>query len=140
MAQRPKLDLISEAWKLHREETTMSHEDIAENLGVSRRSVANYLNSKWLAARNLGHLTFPEQELQIPRSTLENEAWGLCRSGNHDWMDDARFDGHAYKVKDVSEPTKGQGGSRLINVRRVRTCHYCGHKPDLQRRWGFVIV
>ena len=138
MARSLNLDLIRRTLDLVREGLT--HEDIAEKLGRNTRTIDNYASAKWLAARNLGHLTFPEQELRIPRSTLENEAWGLCRSGDHEWMDDARFDGHAYNVEDVSEPMTGHGGSRLINIREVRTCHYCGYEAVPRKRRGFVIV
>ena len=139
MPQRPNLDLISEAWKLHREETTMSHEDIAEKLGVSWRSVANYLNSKWLAARNLGHLAFPEQELQIPRSRLENEAWGLCRRGNHDWMAHERYEWHAYRKSKDTKEDRGFGGSLIKTTYEVRTCNFGPHRTE-RRLYSCIAV
>ena len=138
MPQRPNLDLISEAWKLHREDTRMSHALIAEKLMVSPRSGANYLNGKWLKKRNLGHLAFPEQEMQIPRSRLENEAWGLCRSGNHDWMAHERYEWHAYRKSKDTREKEGFGESLIKTTYEVRTCNFGPHRTE--RRLNSCIV
>ena len=76
MAGRADATIIRKAWKLRRGEKTQ--QQIADELGFSMRQVQNYLNSKWLADRNLGHLRYAEEPLQAPMSRVENEAWGFC--------------------------------------------------------------
>ena len=137
MTRRPDATIIRNAWELKRERKTQ--QEIADELGFSLRHVQDYLSPKWLADRNLGHLRYAEGPLQVPMSRIENEAWGLCQGGSHEWMDDARYDGHAYKVKDVSEEMTGHEGSRLITVWWVRTCHFCGYNTR-RRRFGYSIV
>ena len=137
MAGRADATIIRKAWKLRRGEKTQ--QQIADELGFGMRQVQNYLNSKWLADRNLGHLRYAEEPLQAPRSRIENEAWGFCQGGNHEWMDDDRYNGHAYKVEDVSEEMTGFEGSRLITVWRVRTCRFCGYNTR-RRHFGYSIV
>ena len=139
MPQRPNLGLISNAWKLQNGETRMSHENIAEKLGVSPRSVANYLNVKWLSERNLGHLAFPGQELQIPGSRLENEAWGLCLSGNHDWMAHERYEWHAYRKSKETKEEGGFGGSLIKTTYEVRTCNFGPHRTE-RRLNSYIVV
>lgn len=57
-----------------------------------------------------------------PTSPLQEEAYALCRRGDHSWLDDARFDGIAYRSEDVSDLV----GS-LVTIKQKRTCYFCGH-------------
>ena len=137
MAGRADATIIRKAWKLRRGKKTQ--QQIADELGFGLRQVQDYLSSKWLADRNLGHLRYAEGPLQVPMSRIENEAWGFCQGGNHEWMDDDRYNGHAYKVEDVSEEMTGHEGSRLITVWRVRTCRFCDYNTR-RRHFGYSIV
>ena len=58
----------------------------------------------------------------MPASPLQQEAYDMCCRGNHGWMSDERFEGHACKLETFSEIKN----NRLIMTNR-RTCHFCGH-------------
>jgi len=126
MPQRPNVDLIKLTWEQHRANPTATHEYIAEEIGRSVHSISNYLNHNWLAKRNLGHLAFAGQEFQVPRSAVENKAWGLCQSGDHDWMEVALYEGHAFRVTEAIKEQSGSFGSTNRDVYRVKTCSFCG--------------
>ena len=79
MAGGADATIIGKVWKLRRGKKTQ--QQIADELGFSIRQVQNYLNSKWLADRNLGHLRYAEEPLQVPMSRIENEAWASARGG-----------------------------------------------------------
>jgi hypothetical protein len=64
---------------------------------------------------------------------------GFYQGENHEWMDDARYNGHAYLVEDVSEEMTDHEVSRLITVWRVRTCYFCRYNTR-RRRSGFIVV
>ena len=137
MPQRPDVDQIKKAWTLKRE-GGMSQQAVAEELGLHPRTVFNYFRSSWLTQRNLGHLRFAGQEPQFPRSALENRAWAMCESGEHDWMKEDLYKGHAYSESESTEELDGFDGSTLRTVYSVTTCHYCGFVAR-RRKHGFVV-
>ena len=138
MPQRPDVDQIKKAWALKRE-GEMSQQAVAEELGLHPRTVSNYFRSKWLAQRNLGHLRFAGQEPQFPRSTLENRAWEMCESGEHGWMEEDLYKGHAYTESESTEELDGFGGSRINIVYAEMMCHYCG-RVIRHRKHGFLLT
>ena len=138
MPQRPDIDQIKKAWALKRE-GGMSQQAVAEELGLHPRTVFNYFRSSWLAHRNLGHLRFTGQEPQFPRSALENRAWAMCESGEHDWMKEDLYKGHAYSVSESTEEIGGFDGSTINTVYSDTTCHYCGLLMRRKKR-GFLVT
>jgi len=126
MPQRPDVDMARLIWGQKRANPKVTQNAIAETLGLASRTVANYLNSKWLSKRGLGHLPYVDQELQVPRSAVENEAWALCRSGDHEWLKVALYEGHAFRVTEVIKEQPGSLGSTIRDVFRVKTCSFCG--------------
>ena len=138
MPQRPDVDLIRKAWTLKRDRD-MTQQEMADELGLSPRTIANYLRPGWLAHRNLGHLRFAGQEPSAPRSTLENRAWEICESGDHGWMSEDIFKGHAYTESRSTEDIEGFGGSTLKAIYAEKTCHFCGLVMRRRLR-GFVVT
>ena len=138
MPQRPDVDQIKKAWALKRE-GGMSQQAMAEELGLNPRTISNYFRSEWLAQRKLGHLRFAGQEPQPPRSALENRAWQMCESGEHSWMGDVHYRGHAYTESESTEELEGFGGSTLRTVYADTTCHYCGWVMR-RRLHGFLVT
>ena len=138
MPQRPDVDQIKKAWALKRE-GGMSQQAMAEELGLHPRTVFNYLRPAWLAQRNLGHLRFAGQEPQFPRSTLENRAWEMCEAGEHAWMAEDLYRGHAYTESESAEELDGFGGSTLRTVYLDTTCHFCGLMKR-RKRHGFLVT
>ncbi|SVD87630.1 uncharacterized protein METZ01_LOCUS440484 [marine metagenome] len=112
---------------------------IAETLGLAPRTVANYLNSKWLSKRGLGHLPYVDQELQVPRSAVGNRAWALCRSGDHAWLKVALYEGHAFRVTEVIREQSGSLGSTIRDVYRVKTCSFRGLSSE-QKKFSSIAV
>jgi len=55
-------------------------------------------------------------------SPLQQEAYELCCKGDHAWMMDEKFEGHACKVETFSEIRD----NRLMMTSR-RACYFCGH-------------
>lgn len=66
--------------------------DIGATLDVRVGSVMNYTSEKWLTERGLLRFPVVNRELQVPRSAMENKAWGRCQSGNHEWMKDTLYE------------------------------------------------
>ena len=118
MPQRPDVDRAKLAWEQKRANPTATQAAIAEMIGISLRAAANYLNHNWLAERNLGHLAYVDQELQVPRSAVENKAWGLCQSGDHEWLKVSLYEGHAFRVTEEIKEHPGHTGSTLGTVYR----------------------
>ena len=138
MPQRPDVDQIKKAWALKRE-GEMSQQAMAEELGLNPRTISNYFRSSWLAERKLGHLRFAGQEPQSPRSTLENKAWAMCESGEHDWVKEDLYKGHAYTESESADELDGFDGSTIKTVYADKTCHYCGWVMQ-RRKHGFLIT
>ena len=138
MPQRPDIDQIKKAWALKRE-GGMSQQAVAEELGLHPRTVSNYFRPGWLAQRNLGHLRFASQEPRVPRSTLENKAWVMCECGDHSWMAEELYRGHAYTESESTEELEGFGGSTLRTVHLDTTCHFCGLMKR-RKRHGFLVT
>jgi len=67
-----------------------------------------------------------DQGLQKPRLAVESEAWGLCQSGDHEWMKDALYKGHAFRVTEEIREQPGNTGSTLVTRYKVTTCRFCG--------------
>ena len=139
MPQRPNVDLIKLTWEQHRANPTATRAVIAEKLAISVHSATNYLNHNWLAERQLGHLAYADQELQVPRSAVENEAWGFCQSGDHKWLKVALYEGHAFRVTEVIREQSGSLGSTIRDVYRVETCSFCGFSSE-QKTSGYIAV
>ena len=57
-----------------------------------------------------------------PTSPLQEEAHALCIKGDHSWLHDERFDGHAYRTETVSELKDS-----ILSISYKRTCYFCGH-------------
>jgi len=57
-----------------------------------------------------------------PTSPLQEEAHALCIEGDHRWLNDERFDGHAYETETVSEFR-----NCILSISHKRTCYFCGH-------------
>ena len=139
MPQRPEVEMVRLTWEQKRANPTATQAVIAETLGLASRTVANYLNSKWLSKRNLGHLPYVDQELQVPRSAVENEAWALCRNGDHEWMKVSLYEGHAFRVREVIKEQPGYLGSTIRDVYRVKACGFCGFSSE-QKRFSSIAV
>ena len=137
MPQHPNVDQIKKAWALKRQ-GGMSQQTMAEELGLDPRTISNYFRPAWLAKRKLGHLRFARQEPQFPRSTLENRAWEMCESGEHAWMKEDLYKGHAYTESESTEEIDGFDGSTIKTVYAETTCHYCGFVTR-HRRHAFLI-
>ena len=135
-----KLDhsLIKQTWALLRQGLT--HEEIAEELGRSTRSIDDYVSPTWLGARGLAHLSYSlEGPEQVPMSRLENEAWGSCRRGDHGWMDDPAFETHAFKTSERLEERDLSDGGRLRSIYLEARCNFCGYS-ERKRRDSFLVV
>ena len=139
MPQRPNVDLIKLTWEEKRANPTATRAYIAEKLAISVHSATNYLNHNWLAERNLGHLAYADQELQVPRSAVENKAWGLCQSGDHEWLKDAVFEKHAFRVTEAIKEQPGCRGSTIRDVYRVKTCSFCAFSSE-QKKFSSISV
>ena len=139
MPQRPNVDLIKLTWEEKRANPTATRAYIAEKLAISVHAAANYLNHNWLSKRNLGHLAYVYQELQVPRSAVENEVWGLCQSGDHEWLKMALYEGHAFRVTEVIREQPGYLGSTIRDVFRVKTCSFCGASVE-ERKFSSIAV
>ena len=139
MPQRPNVDLIKLTWEEKRANPTATRAYIAEKLAISVHAATNYLNHNWLAERNLGHLAYVDQELQVPRSAVENEAWALCRSGDHEWLKVALYEGHAFRVTEEIKEQLGCGDSTIRDVYGVKTCSFCGFSSE-QKKFSSIAV
>ncbi len=138
MPQQPNVDQIKKAWALKRQ-GGMSQHTMAEELGLDPRTISNYFRPAWLAQRKLGHLRFAGQEPQFPRSTLENRAWEMCEAGQHDWMEDELYRGHAYTETKSTEEIEGFDGSTLKTVYGEKACHFCG-LVKRHKLYGFLLT
>ena len=138
MPQHPNVDQIKKAWALKRQ-GGMSQQTMAEELGLDPRTISNYFRPAWLAKRKLGHLRFARQEPQFPRSTLENRAWEMCEAGEHAWMAEDLYRGHAYTESESAEELDGFGASTLRTVYSDKACHFCGFVKRQKRR-GFLLT
>ena len=139
MPQRPNVDLIKLTWEEKRANPTATRAAIAEKLAISVHAATNYLNHNWLSKRNLGHLAYSDQELQVPRTAVEHEAWALCRSRDHEWMKVPRYEGHAFRVTEEIKEHPGHTGSTLGTVYKVKTCSFCGFSSE-ERTSGYIVV
>ena len=138
MPQLPDIDQIKKAWALKRE-GRMSQQAMAEELGLHPRTISNYLRPAWLAQRKLGHLRFAGQEPKFPRSILENAAWEKCEAGDHSWMEEDFYKGHAYTESESTEEIDGFGGSTIKTIFSDKTCHFCELVMSRRRR-GFLVT
>ena len=139
MPQRPNVDLIKLTWEQHRANPTATRAAIAEQLAISVHAATNYLNPRWLSERGLGHLAYADQELQVPRSAVENKAWGLCQSGDHEWLKVSLYEGHAFRVTEEIKEHPGHTGSTLGTVYKIKTCSFCGFSSE-ERTSGYIVV
>ena len=139
MLQRPNVDLIKLTWEQHRANPAATRAAIAEKLAISVHAATNYLNPRWLSERGLGHLAYSDQELQVPRSAVENEAWALCRGGDHEWLKVALYEGHAFRVTEVIREQSGSLGSTIRDVFRVKTCSFCGLSSE-EKKFSSIAV
>ena len=80
-----------------------------------------------------------DQGLQKPRLAVESEAWGLCQSGDHEWMKDALYKGHAFRVTEEIREQPGNTGSTLVTRYKVTTCRFCGFFSE-QRTFNCIVV
>ena len=138
MPQRPDVDQIKKAWALKRQ-GGMTQQAMAEELGLHPRTVFNYLRPAWLTQRNLGHLRFAGQKPKFPWSILENAAWEKCEAGDHSWMEEDLYRGHAYSESESTEEIYGFDGSTNKTIYSDTTCHYCGRLMR-RRLHGFLVA
>jgi len=117
----------------------MTQQAVADELGLHPRTVNNYFRTSWLAQRHLGYLRFANQEPQFPRSTLENAAWEKCEAGDHSWMEEDLYRGHAYTKSESTEEIYGFDGSTNKTIYSDTTCHYCGRLMR-RRLHGFLVT
>ena len=139
MSQRPDVDLAREIRALKREKPKNTRDQIAAKLHVSVRTISNYSNHKWLSKRGMAYLPDIGQESQQPRSAVEKEAWGLCQSGDHEWMKIALYEVHAFRVTEAIKEQPGHTGSTVGTVYRVKTCSFCGFSSE-ERTSGYIVV
>ncbi len=139
MPQRPNVDLIKLTWEQHRANPAATRAAIAEKLAISVHAATNYLNPRWLSERGLGHMAYADQELQVPRSAVENEAWGLCQSGDHEWLKVSLYEGHAFRITEEIREQPGHTGSTIRDVYGVKTCSFCGFSSE-QKKFSSIAV
>ena len=135
-----KLDhsLIKQTWALLRQGLT--HEQIGEEIGRATRTIDDYLSTKWLAERGLGHLScMSEGPEQVPMSRLENQAWGDCRRGGHGWMENLAFETHAFKTSERLEERDLSDGGTLRSIYLEGRCNFCGYSKR-KRRDNFLVI
>ena len=57
MPRRPDVEMVRLTWEQKRANPTATQEEIAETIGLDPRTVANYVNPKWLSKRNFDFIT-----------------------------------------------------------------------------------
>ena len=80
-----------------------------------------------------------DQESQEPRSAVENKAWGLCQSGDHEWLKVSLYEGHAFLVTEEIKEQPGNTGNTLVTRYKVTTCSFCGFSSE-QRTFNCIVV
>jgi hypothetical protein len=80
----------------------------------------------WIEAGNIVRI--------VPSSPLQQQAYQMCCKGDHAWMKDERFEGHACGVETFARilsdgPPGTPAGDRIHRMPLTcrRTCHFCGH-------------
>lgn len=161
MPPQPDPTLAQKIEALKQKRPRITRADIGAILDVSVGSVRNYTSETWLAERGLSRFPDVDQELQEPSSdvdqglqvlrsavdqglqkprlAVESEAWGLCQSGDHEWMKDALYKGHAFRVTEEIREQPGNTGSTLVTRYKVTTCRFCGFFSE-QRTFNCIVV
>jgi hypothetical protein len=161
MPPQPDPTLAQKIEALKQKRPRITRADIGAILDVSVGSVRNYTSETWLAERGLSRFPDVDQELQEPSSdvdqglqvlrsavdqglqkprlAVESEAWGLCQSGDHEWMKDALYKGHAFRVTEEIREQPGNTGSTLVTRYKVTTCRFCGFSSE-QRTFNCIVV
>ena len=119
---------IREAWRL-RNEGEMSQEDIAERLEVGPRQLSNYYDPKWLGKHKIMHLMFPAR----PMHNIEQAAYDRCKADDHGFMEEYRYLDHAFIQE--GEEVGPAGLMNSLDLRRDRTCLFCGHTVKAVNRY-----
>ncbi len=115
------------AWGLQREGKT--HEEIGEEIGRQPRQVGNYLDLQWLRDRNLEHLSYSRAAI----FNMEREAKSRCERQDHSFMEDNRFEWHAYTIR----TDRTAIGTRRITL-EVKVCLFCPHEKVGRRSFASV--
>ena len=150
MPPQPDPTLAQKIEALKQKRPRITRADIGAILDVSVGSVRNSTSETWLAERGLSRFPDVDQELQEPSSdvdqglqkphlAVESEAWGLCQSGDHEWMKDALYKGHAFRVTEEIREQPGNTGSTLVTRYKVTTCRFCGFSSE-QRTFNCIVV
>ena len=115
------------AWRLQREGKT--HEEIGDAIGRQPRQVGNYLRLQWLKDRNLEHLSHSRPAV----FNIESEAKSRCERQDHSFMEDKRFEWHAYRTR------MDRNAINTIRVKQeVKLCFFCGHEKAGRRSFASV--
>ena len=150
MPPQPDPTLAQKIEALKQKRPRITRADIGAILDVSVGSVRNYTSETWLAERGLSRFPDVDQGLQVlrsavdqglqkPRLAVESEAWDLCQSGDHEWMKDALYKGHAFRVTEEIREQPGNTGSTLVTRYKVTTCRFCGFSSE-QRTFNCIVV
>ena len=161
MPPQPDPTLAQKIEALKQKRPRITRAKIGAILDVSVGSVRNSTSETWLAERGLSRFPDVDQELQEPSSAVdqglqvlrsaadqglqkprlavESEAWGLCQSGDHEWMKDALYKGHAFRVTEEIREQPGNTGSTLVTRYKVTTCRFCGFFSE-QRTFNCIVV
>ena len=70
---------------------------------------------------------------------MENRAWEMCESGEHGWISEEAYRGHAYTESESTEELERFNGSTIKNVYSDTTCHFCGLVMR-RKRHGFLVL
>jgi len=70
---------------------------------------------------------------------VENKAWGLCQSGDHEWLKVSLYEGHAFRVTEEIREQPGHTGSMVGTIYKVKTCSFCGFSSE-ERTSGYISV
>jgi len=85
--------------------------------GIKRQLYSKEAVDRWIQT----DYAFTDPRIK-PLSPLQEEAYHLCRSGNHSWMTEERFLGHACTAQVQSEIKKN-----TLKLQTRYTCYFCGH-------------
>ena len=127
MSRPVEQQAVREAWRLPREGKT--HGEIGEAIGRQPRQVGNYLSLQWLKDRNLEYLSYSRPAI----FNMEREAKSRCVRQDHSFMEDNRFEWHAYTTR----TDRTAIDTRRITL-EVKVCLFCAHEKVGRRSFASV--
>lgn len=100
---------------------------VVRETGISR--------SKVYDLRKLFLAKAAERAEKSPGNPIQEQAWAMCRLGDHDWMTSVmgmqRYKDQAFSEKVILEPTDAEG---MVTVRHIKTCYRCHHQEQWSTR------